>query len=169
MSDPENINDVIKSLREQVESNPTDWVSRRLLEMAENTRNPPQIELSRQPEIEDEDPEDAGCYGECDVALEVLLEFFPNAEPYRLTKDDSDCAHTFLMYEGEPMDIRGKTTIDELRARFNDDSLQPQPVTLEQIRLYFRNHRTSEECRRYRELFRKHIAANLGKVFPFPP
>ena len=66
-------------------------------------------------------------------------------------------------------EIRGKTTIDGLRSCYNDDSLQPQPVTLEQIRLYFRNHRTSEERRRYRELFRKHIAANLGKVFPFRP
>src|SRR5207244_787394 len=75
------------------------------------------------PEIEQEDPIKAGREGACYLALEVLLEFYPTASPYRLTpkgKDGFD--HVFLMLNNQPVDVAGLTTIDALREWFRDET-----------------------------------------------
>jgi hypothetical protein len=171
MSDPQKsdeANDAAAYFRKQLESDPHNWIYKRLVEMADQPQIHRPIIFVKREEIEDEDPKIAGRTGECDVALEVLLELYPTGRPHRLTNDGNNFAHVFLMYKGAPMDMLGMTTIDEMRAHYQDESLRSEPVNLESIRHHFRNHRTDDDDLRYRAHFKKHILANIGNVFPPP-
>jgi hypothetical protein len=117
--------------------------------------------------IEEEDPIKAGREGACHLALEVLLEFYPTASPYRLTDEgENGFDHVFLMLNNQPIDIGGFTTIDALREWFRDEKLKPVPTTLEQIQQRFAGNYLAEEERRYKKLFRYFIQEHRRDLFP---
>jgi hypothetical protein len=52
--------------------------------------------------------ESLGTEGYCDLAADVLLEFFPNAALYRLTDETGErFGHVFLAVDDCAMDMRG--------------------------------------------------------------
>jgi hypothetical protein len=123
----------------------------------------------RPSEIEDEDPIKAGRGGACHLALEVLLDFYPTAQPFRLTTEEEDgFDHVFLMLNNEPLDIRGFTTIDELRKWYRNGALDPVATTLEQIQQKFGHdyHCSRDEARKYKNLFRHFVEAHRHDLFP---
>ena len=119
-------------------------------------------------EIEDEDPVKLGREGDCAVALEVLLELYPSGVPHRLTSDQNDFAHTFLMYKGRLMDVGGYTTIEEMQLRYKAPSHKSEPVDMEAVQHNFRGWRTSDEIKRLKAHFRQYILQHVGSKFPDP-
>jgi hypothetical protein len=118
-------------------------------------------------EIEEENPIEAGREGACHLALEALLEIYPTASPHRLTAEGrNDFDHVFLMVNDRPMDIRGFTTIDELRKWYKNHALVPVPTTIEQIQQRFSTHCSADEKRRYKKLFRYFISEHRHDLFP---
>jgi hypothetical protein len=154
--------------RKKLEEEPGNFIYHKMFKMAQRLETPQPFKLFKSPEIEDQDPTDLGRGGDCDIVLEILCDLYPNGRPHRLTTDSNDFAHTFLMYNGAPIDIRGVTTVDEMRSHYGDPSLRAEPVTLEQVQVYFRGHRTVEEKRRTRAHLQNHILKNIGNAFPPP-
>jgi hypothetical protein len=108
-----------------------------------------------------ESVESLGTEGYCDLAADVLLEFFPNAVIYRLTnKTGERFGHVFLVVDGCALDINGFKSFEEMAT--NNDNLYPEPVARDAVRNFFRGHgRTPEERRIVTERFRDHINQNI--------
>lgn len=106
--------------------------------------------------------------GHCNVALEVLLELYPEGKPYKLTRNGKDYPHVFLMFKGQPLDICGVTSMAEMRAHYKDDSLVAVAISLKEMEKAFRGWQTPDERTRLIAHFKKHILDNLGKSFPHP-
>lgn len=155
-----------KTWRQRLEEDPDNYLLQRLAAMEEEQENPKPYVPLKSPETEESDPRILGREGDCDVALEALMEFYPSAEPYRLASDDNDFAHVFLVYKGEPLDICGTTTIEDLKKHYKDERLTAKPVNLQEIRRFFSKHRDSETHRRVRAHFRNYI---LQQREQFPP
>jgi hypothetical protein len=106
--------------------------------------------------------ESLGTEGYCDIAAEVLLESFPDAQLYRLTDVSGErFGHVFLVVGERAVDITGFTRLAERAATAASENLHPEPVSLEAVRAYFRGHgRTAEERRIVRIRFVDYVAQN---------
>jgi hypothetical protein len=140
--------------------------------MQQNRDKPPKFERMKLPEIEEEDPLQLGRGGYCDIALEVLLDLYRDAQPYGLAAEegggfDHVFLHVFLMVDGRPLDIYGFTTLDEMRTHFKNDALIAKPSSLKEIREAFKGHnRTVDERRRVTARLRAFVTTSLGGRFP---
>jgi len=157
-----------KYWRNELANDPGNFFLQKMVRMVDNAENSGRFERLEPQRIEATNPEAAGRGGECDVALEILLDIYPTGQPYRLTSDGTDFPHTFLMYKGVPLDICGTTSLDEMQAHYNNDSLRAEPVTLTEVQTYFRGHRTPTEKRSFETHLRNHILSNIGRKFPHP-
>lgn len=106
--------------------------------------------------------ESLGTVGYCDIAAEVLLESFPDAQLYRVTDNTgSRFAHVFLVVDGSALDIKGFQTIEEIVASHGGEGFQAEPVTMMAVHIAFRGHgRTPEEREIVRRRFLDHIEEN---------
>ena len=104
--------------------------------------------------------ESLGTEGYCDLAADVLLEFFPDAVLYRFTDETGErFGHVFLAVDGCALDITGFKTLEEMAALHNE--LHPEPVTRDAVRSFFRGQcRTREESRIVTDRLREHIKHN---------
>ena len=144
-------------------ADPNNFILKRLVSMTSHEQAQTPFKL---PEFEDQDPVKLGREGYCHIALEVLLELYPTGETYRLTNDHKGYDHVFLMLNGQPLDMCGRTSIAEMRTYYKVDSLVPEAASFQDIQKYFRGWETPEEKTRLKAYFKKHILDNLNLKFP---
>jgi hypothetical protein len=152
--------------QKELAADPGNFILKKLARMAASMQNPSPFKPFKPPEIEEQDPVELGRGGHCNVAIEVLLELYPAGKPHKLTQNGNDCAHVFLMFKGQPLDICGVTSLEEMRTHYKDDSLKPASISAEDIQNAFCGWQTPDETVRLKAHFKKHILNNLGKTFP---
>jgi hypothetical protein len=110
----------------------------------------------------EESVESLGTEGYCDIAAEVLLESFPDAQLYRLTDAAGErFGHVFLVVGERAVDITGFKRLAEIAAKEASEDLHPEPVSQDAVRAYFRGHgRTADERRIVRTRFVDYVAQN---------
>jgi hypothetical protein len=122
-------------------------------------------------EIEDSDPLKLGTEGACNLALEVLVDTYPEVRPCRLTAEgvDDDFAHVFLSYYSIPLDITGFTSIEDLKRRYGAHRVS-KAVSITDVQVNFAKLATwdSTERPRIRAHLRNYILSQFGKTFPRP-
>ena len=78
--------------------------------------------------IYDTPPCELGRGNFCFLVAEILLERFPDARLCRLASPGHDYAHILILVDDEYIDIKGRTTLAEMRFYFDDNFLKPMPV-----------------------------------------
>ena len=133
----------------------------------EDMKKPHEFVPLKPDEIEDQDPLKLGLGGDCNIALEILLEFFPSANPHRLTNDKNGWDHVFLIVNGQSVDISGITSLEKMRAHYQDETLRAEPVQMREIRRAFKGHRDSDEIERLKAHFKQYILKTREAFPPF--
>ncbi len=108
-------------------------------------------------DLYDDPIETLGTTGYCDLAAEVLLELFPEAQVHRFT-DGASFGHVFLIFRGRALDITGFKTVEEMSATDAWQGLTAEPVSIDAVRNYFRNQgRSSKERQIVKSRFAEHV------------
>lgn len=115
-------------------------------------------------DLHEDSIESLGTEGYCDLAADVLREFHPEMQTYRITDDPARkrFAHVFVMLGDTVLDITGATTLDEILARHaNVEGAIADLTTPKAVAEFFHGHgRKPIEHRIVTTRFREHIRAN---------
>lgn len=109
-------------------------------------------------EIRTTTPQELGQGGFCFIVAEILLERFPDATLLRLTSPAHEYGHVFLAINGAHMDIGGfRDVVADARFRFDDRSLEPEPVSAQAVRSFFYPKYNTSQLSAARETLKAYI------------
>jgi hypothetical protein len=145
--------------QKQLAAEPDNYVNQMLVRITTPARS---YHPSKSPEIEEQDPMKLGREGE------VLLELYPTGIPYKLTSNGKDCPHVFLMFNGQPLDICGITSLAEMGDHYKIDFVFAKEMSFQEMQKLSCGRQTPEDKRRLKAHFREYIIKNVGERFPPP-